>query len=46
MCGRVLNNSYATSKWVAKTMMAMMESSDGVKFVMLSMRLGVISLLV
>ncbi|XP_050890787.1 uncharacterized protein LOC127096238 [Lathyrus oleraceus] len=30
-CGRVLNNSFATSKWVAKTVAARMASSDGVK---------------
>ena len=30
-CGRVLNNSSATSKWVAKTVAAKMASLDGVK---------------
>ncbi|XP_058776394.1 uncharacterized protein LOC131650710 [Vicia villosa] len=30
-CGRVLNNTSATSKWVAKTVAARMTSSDGVK---------------
>lgn len=30
-CGRVLNNSFVTSKWVAKTVAARMASSDGIK---------------